>query len=143
MHLRIRAVLEWAIAMDWRTDNPCDRLLPVLGPQHDVVRHRKALPHREVAAAIERVRARRLTEPGGHPSPADQPRGTSGSASRHTALPRVASCQPSARPPSAVGSICQRSIAKSMILVPRSRMDASFHFSHLARSRWTRRLDSR
>ena len=32
VHLRIRAVLEWAIAMDWRTDNPCDRLLPVLGP---------------------------------------------------------------------------------------------------------------
>ena len=31
-------------------------LLPVLGPQHDVVTHRKALPHREVAAAIERVR---------------------------------------------------------------------------------------
>ena len=56
VHLRIRAVLEWAIAMDWRTDNPCDRLLPVLGPQLDVVEHRKALPHREVAAAIERVR---------------------------------------------------------------------------------------
>ncbi len=29
VHHRIRAVLEWAIAMDWRTDNPCDRLLPV------------------------------------------------------------------------------------------------------------------
>ena len=57
VHLRIRAVLEWAIAMDWRADNPCDRLLPVLGPQHDVVVHRRALPHREVAAAIERVRA--------------------------------------------------------------------------------------
>ena len=57
MHLRIRAVLEWAIAMDWRTDNPCDRLLPVLGPQHDVVEHRKALPHREVAAAIRKLRA--------------------------------------------------------------------------------------
>ena len=54
---RIRAVLEWAIAMDWRTDNPCDRLLPVLGSQQHVVRHRKALPHREVGAAIEKVRA--------------------------------------------------------------------------------------
>ena len=54
---RIGAVLEWAIAMDWRTDNPCDRLLPVLGPQHDVVTHRKALPHGEVAAAIAKVRA--------------------------------------------------------------------------------------
>ena len=56
VHLRVRAVLEWAIAMDWRTDNPCDRLLPVLGPQRDVVEHRRALPHRDVAAAIERVR---------------------------------------------------------------------------------------
>ena len=37
VHLRIRTVLEWAIAMEWRTDNPCDRLVPVLGPQHDVV----------------------------------------------------------------------------------------------------------
>ena len=54
---RIRAVLEWAIAMDWRTDNPCDRLLPVLGSQQHVVRHRKALLHREVGAAIEKVRA--------------------------------------------------------------------------------------
>ena len=54
---RIRAVLEWAIAMDWRTDNPCDRLLPVLGSQHHAVRHRKALPHGEVGAAIGKVRA--------------------------------------------------------------------------------------
>ena len=61
VHMRVRAVLEWAIAMDWRTDNPCDRLLPVLGPQHDVVEHRRALPHREVAAALARVRA---AEPG-------------------------------------------------------------------------------
>ena len=57
VRLRIRAVLEWAVAMDWRKDNPCDRLLPVLGPQHDVVTHRKALPHGEVSAAIEKVRA--------------------------------------------------------------------------------------
>ena len=62
VHLRIRAVLEWAIAMDWRTHNPCDRLLPVLGPQHDVVEHRKALPHREVGAAIEKVQT---VEPSG------------------------------------------------------------------------------
>ena len=57
VRLRVRTVLEWAVAMDWRTDNPCDRLLPVLGPQHDVVTHRKALPHGEVAAAIAKVRA--------------------------------------------------------------------------------------
>ena len=32
-------------------------LAPVLGPQHDVVQHHRALPHREVALAIEKVRA--------------------------------------------------------------------------------------
>ena len=30
---RVRSVLEWAIALDMRSDNPCDRVLPVLGPQ--------------------------------------------------------------------------------------------------------------
>ena len=50
-------MLEWAIAMEWRTDNPCDRTLHLLGPQHDVVTHHKALPHGEVAAAVARVRA--------------------------------------------------------------------------------------
>ena len=54
---RIRSVIEWAIALDMRSDNPCDRVLPVLGPQNDIVTHRQALPHREVAAAIETVRA--------------------------------------------------------------------------------------
>ena len=54
---RIRSVLEWAIAMDLRHDNPCDRVLPVLGPQNDIVQHRLALPHKDVAAAIETVRA--------------------------------------------------------------------------------------
>ena len=53
---RIRSVLEWAIAMDLRSDNPCDRVLPVLGPQNDIVTHRLALPHKEVAAAVETVR---------------------------------------------------------------------------------------
>ncbi len=54
---RIRSVIEWAIALDMRADNPCDRVLPVLGPQNDIVTHRQALPHRDVAAAIETVRA--------------------------------------------------------------------------------------
>ena len=54
---RLRAVLEWAVAMEFRMDNPCDRIGPVPGPQHDVVEHMQALPHREVAAAIRRVRA--------------------------------------------------------------------------------------
>ena len=54
---RVRSVLEWAIAMDLRHDNPCDRVLPVLGPQNDIVQHRLALPHKDVAAAIGTVRA--------------------------------------------------------------------------------------
>ena len=49
---RISAVTDWAIAMQFRTDNPCDRLGPVLGPQQDLVQHMRALPHAEVAGAI-------------------------------------------------------------------------------------------
>ncbi len=58
---RIGAVLEWSIAMEHRTDNPCDRIGAVLGPQRDIVRHMRALPHQDVAAALETVRASRAT----------------------------------------------------------------------------------
>ena len=54
---RILSVLEWAVAIDLRNDNPCDRVVPALGPQDDIVTHRQALPHKDVAAAIETVRA--------------------------------------------------------------------------------------
>ena len=54
---RLRAVLEWAVAMEYRIDNPCDRIGPVLGAQQDVVEHMRALPHREVASVIRTVRA--------------------------------------------------------------------------------------
>ena len=54
---RIRAVMEWAVAMDLRPANPCDRIGPVLGAQGGLVRHMRALPHGEVASAIETVRA--------------------------------------------------------------------------------------
>ena len=54
---RQRAVLEWAVAMEYRIDNPCDRIGPVLGLQRDVTEHRQAVPHREAAAVIRRVRA--------------------------------------------------------------------------------------
>ena len=54
---RMRAVLEWAVAMEFRLDNPCDRIVPVLGPQRGVVQHMQALPHRDVPAVIETVRA--------------------------------------------------------------------------------------
>ena len=65
---RIRSVLEWAIAMDLRSDDPCDRVLPVLGPQNDIVQHRLALPHKDVAAAIETVRAAGSAQPAVNPS---------------------------------------------------------------------------
>ena len=54
---RIRAVMDWAVAMELRPDNPCDRIGPALGSQKYVVRHMKALPHREVASAIDKVKA--------------------------------------------------------------------------------------
>ena len=54
---RIRTVMEWAVAMDLRPDNPCDRIGPVIGAQGKVVRHMRALPHGELAVAIEKVRA--------------------------------------------------------------------------------------
>ena len=41
---RIRTVLEWAVAMELRPDNPCDRIGPVLGPQRAPVQHMRALP---------------------------------------------------------------------------------------------------
>ena len=56
---RIGSVMEWAVAMGHRDDNPCDRIGPALGPQGDLVQHMRALPHREVAGAVERVRASR------------------------------------------------------------------------------------
>ena len=54
---RIRTVLEWAVAMEYRPDNPADRVGPVLGPQDAAVRHMRALPHCEVASALAKVRA--------------------------------------------------------------------------------------
>ena len=54
---RIAAVLEWAVAMELRSVNPCDRVGRVLGTQRAVVQHMPALPHREVAAAVATIRA--------------------------------------------------------------------------------------
>ena len=59
---RIRAVMEWAIAMNLRADNPCDRLGPVLGQQNRVVRHMPAVAHRDVAAAVAAVRGSQAAE---------------------------------------------------------------------------------
>ena len=49
--------MEWAVAMELRPDNPCNRIDPALGAQNYVVQHMRALPHAEVASAIGRVRA--------------------------------------------------------------------------------------
>ena len=38
--------------MGLRTNNPCYRLAPVLGPQQDLVQHMRALPHGEATAFI-------------------------------------------------------------------------------------------
>ena len=53
---RIGAVMKWAVAHGFRTDNPAgDMLSQALGRQADVAQHMQALPHREVAAAIRTV----------------------------------------------------------------------------------------
>ena len=62
---RIRSVLEWAIAMDLRNDNPADRVLPVLGPQSDIVTHRQALPHKDVGGGHRDGADIELTAAGG------------------------------------------------------------------------------
>ena len=56
---RISAVMEWAAVMEYRTDNPCERIGAVLGPQRAVVQHLQAVPHGEVASAIRAVQASR------------------------------------------------------------------------------------
>ena len=58
---RLRAVLEWAVAMEYRIDNPCDRIGPVLGPQRDVTEHMQAVPHREAAAVIRKAQESRAS----------------------------------------------------------------------------------
>ena len=48
--------MKWAVAQGFRADNPAgDMLSQALGRQADVTRHMRALPHREVAAAIHTV----------------------------------------------------------------------------------------
>ena len=49
--------MQWAVAMEYRPDNPCERVAATLGRQRRVVRHMRALPHAEVAEAVATVRA--------------------------------------------------------------------------------------
>ena len=55
---RIGTVMQWAVAMRYRSDNPAgDAVGQALGRQQTVTQHMQALPHREVAGAIAAVRA--------------------------------------------------------------------------------------
>ena len=54
---RVAAVMEWAVAMEYRADDPCERIGPVLGRQRHLVEHMRALPHGKVAGAVRAVRA--------------------------------------------------------------------------------------
>ena len=59
---RIGAVMKWAVAMDYRPDNPAgDALRQALGRQQNVVQHMRALPHSAVADALTTVRASRAS----------------------------------------------------------------------------------
>ena len=61
---RIGAVMKWAVAMEYRPDNPAgDVLGQALGRQRIVVHHMRALPHGEVAAAIQTVRVSGARQP--------------------------------------------------------------------------------
>lgn len=54
---RIGAVMKWAMAQGWRTDNPAETITSAL-PRHDgsKVQHRRALPYADVGTAISVVR---------------------------------------------------------------------------------------
>lgn len=55
---RIGAVMKWAVAQGFREDNPAGDAISAALPKNGVrVRHQKALPHGEVAGALDRVRA--------------------------------------------------------------------------------------
>ena len=58
---RVSAVLQWAVTMEFRSDNPCDRVGATLGRQRNVRRHMPALPHCEVASALRAVEESRAT----------------------------------------------------------------------------------
>ena len=54
---RIGAVMEWAVAMGLRDDNPCQSIGSALGRQNHRQRHFPAVHHGEVAGAIAAVNA--------------------------------------------------------------------------------------
>ena len=55
---RIRAIMKWAVAKGYRNDNPTGAAITAALPKRtNHVRHMPALPHGEVAGAVEAVRA--------------------------------------------------------------------------------------
>ena len=57
---RIGAVMKWAVAQGYRDDNPAGDAISAVLPKNSVRRqHQRALPHAEVAEALQRVRASR------------------------------------------------------------------------------------
>lgn len=55
---RIGAVMKWAVAKNYRVDNPAGDAIGAALPKDGVKRnHQRALPHAEVGAAIRKVRA--------------------------------------------------------------------------------------
>ena len=58
---RIAAVMRWAVAQGYRTDNPAGAAVTAALPkQNGGTNHHRALPHRDVAAAIAKVRASKV-----------------------------------------------------------------------------------
>ena len=55
---RISTIMKWAVAQGYRADNPAGDAIGAALPKHNgkTKRHHRALPHSEVAAAIEAVR---------------------------------------------------------------------------------------
>ena len=61
---RISAVMKWAIAQGYRTDNPAGTAVTAALPrQNGGKNHHRALPHREVATALAKVRAATKVDP--------------------------------------------------------------------------------
>ena len=55
---RIGAIMKWAIAQDYRNDNPAGEAIAAALPRNNGAKeHHRALPHGEVGAALARVRA--------------------------------------------------------------------------------------
>ena len=61
---RVARVMKWAIAQGYRQDNPAgDAVLAALPKQQRRQKHHRALPHRDVAAAVGKVRTATQVDP--------------------------------------------------------------------------------